>query len=78
MVKVCRSWGARMGSKRRFVWERWVGLRWEKGRWSAVVVVERGLRERRRVVVGRMCIVAVNFNEVGGCEGWGVGIEVWM
>jgi hypothetical protein len=78
MVKVCRSWGARMGSKRRFVWERWVGLRRENGRWRAVVVVERGLRERRRVVVGRMCIVALVVFVVGGCEGRSVGIEVWM
>jgi hypothetical protein len=55
-----------------------VGLRREKGRWRALVVVERGLRERRRVVVGRMCIVALVVCVVGGCEGWSVGIEVWM
>jgi hypothetical protein len=82
MVRVWRSWGARMGSKMRFVWERWEVGRREKGRLrfeGMVVVIEVGFEgmvglERRGREEGRMCILAVQLirqvcEGVGSCVG---------
>jgi len=56
IVNVCRSLGKRTGSKTRFTWERWVGLRREKARLEEVGMVG-SLREARRV--GWKIILAV-------------------
>jgi hypothetical protein len=61
-----------MGSKTRFVWERWVGLRREKGR-DVVDFAGRARRIKRSIcgVGGLESIMAV----AGGLV---VGIEVWI
>jgi hypothetical protein len=83
MVRVWRSWGARMGSKVRFVWERAVGLRREKARVGVVVVVVvvemdlRGsVRRMERSVFGAVGLKSI-LVVLGGCGNWVMGIEVW-
>jgi hypothetical protein len=85
MVRVWRSWGARMGSKVRFVWERAVGLRREKARVGVVVVVVvvvvemdlRGsVRRMERSIFGTVGLKSI-LVVLGGCGNWVMGIEVW-